>query len=691
MRDLISHLNGDGVIAVADIQSSDEVNTNATEAAISATGKVKGALGGEDRNQTQLVLTEGAQESSPASAVLPRNSLSAVSTGDGEEAKPNAPSDQRPIENNITDSTVEIRPQTSDGNVSIQNAIEAGAAQNSTSSNSSLLDVEASEESKNSLGVSHGIGTTLGTRAEEAVSKEHSPRHVPNGTNSASVAQSLTVPAGSVPSSISVSADPVAIAAVIPSSVESNGTEPVLSMTEVADSLSGRAADSGKSATNTSSDAAETVAENSETSKENTTIAIPKTEITPKSAQSTVTPISAVDNSSSPVRAENVSTKLTDLLPTSAETRVDTCNTTKTVADESVTVSDAAHKTRTASGELEILNTTVAPTNATACRSVTDRDKHALLSGNITEKDAGSVNSTVPDAVTDLALSRVSAHEAVPRGTNGTSSSSSNARETSKEPNPLLKENTATNATGTSDLNSTVSNAEIAVTADSALGPVVERETDNETRARPDMIRKESGHADALGDVSDVSKLAALPHVLLAAASEKYETLLAGGEDKEREWDKDDKISSLEAASLSGYGTLAHGSQGSTPGMLSPLAAAPLAAALLDSPVLPLLTTPGLPRGMNGPTVGFSPLCLETLRFTEFQAMMANKLKQRAESDKTQLPLHSQDNVFRQLMMKIKTLEMNYAIIEMYSAQVSCFLLLLFRHPHHQCRQPIDM
>jgi hypothetical protein len=50
---------------------------------------------------------------------------------------------------------------------------------------------------------------------------------------------------------------------------------------------------------------------------------------------------------------------------------------------------------------------------------------------------------------------------------------------------------------------------------------------------------------------------------------------------------------------------------------------------------------------------------------------MANKLKQRAEADKSQVPIHSQDNVFRQLMLKIKTLEMNYAIIEMYSAQVS--------------------
>ena len=49
---------------------------------------------------------------------------------------------------------------------------------------------------------------------------------------------------------------------------------------------------------------------------------------------------------------------------------------------------------------------------------------------------------------------------------------------------------------------------------------------------------------------------------------------------------------------------------------------------------------------------------------------MAKKLKQKADSDKSQVPQNSQDNVFRQLMLKIKTLEMNYAIIEMYSAQV---------------------
>lgn len=104
---------------------------------------------------------------------------------------------------------------------------------------------------------------------------------------------------------------------------------------------------------------------------------------------------------------------------------------------------------------------------------------------------------------------------------------------------------------------------------------------------------------------------------------------------------------------------------------------------IFEPTVLPPLSPQGLGTGyvriVNGPTVIYSPQCLETIRFADFQAMMANKLKQRADSDKSQVPLHSQDNVFRQLMLKIKTLEMNYAIIEMYSAQVPLLApLLLF-------------
>ena len=113
---------------------------------------------------------------------------------------------------------------------------------------------------------------------------------------------------------------------------------------------------------------------------------------------------------------------------------------------------------------------------------------------------------------------------------------------------------------------------------------------------------------------------------------------------------------------------------------------------IFEPTVLPPLSPQGLGTGyvriVNGPTVIYSPQCLETIRFADFQAMMANKLKQRADSDKSQVPLHSQDNVFRQLMLKIKTLEMNYAIIEMYSAQVSLLaplLLLIANYPNSFC------
>ena len=137
--------------------------------------------------------------------------------------------------------------------------------------------------------------------------------------------------------------------------------------------------------------------------------------------------------------------------------------------------------------------------------------------------------------------------------------------------------------------------------------------------------------------------------------------------------DKDSTaVSTVAVAGLKDENTIiSTGVAGSNPiGSLSALG-------ILESPILPtfLSAPPASVRATTGPTAGFSPQCLETLRFSEFQATMANKLKQRAEADKSQVPIHSQDNVFRQLMLKIKTLEMNYAIIEMYSAQVSTNML----------------
>ena len=67
-----------------------------------------------------------------------------------------------------------------------------------------------------------------------------------------------------------------------------------------------------------------------------------------------------------------------------------------------------------------------------------------------------------------------------------------------------------------------------------------------------------------------------------------------------------------------------------------------------------------------------SPQCLETLRYSEFQAKMMKKLQQKAgDADIKTTEKNAHENVFRQLMQKIKSLEMNYAIIDMYSAQVA--------------------
>jgi hypothetical protein len=65
-----------------------------------------------------------------------------------------------------------------------------------------------------------------------------------------------------------------------------------------------------------------------------------------------------------------------------------------------------------------------------------------------------------------------------------------------------------------------------------------------------------------------------------------------------------------------------------------------------------------------------SPHCLEALRFTEFHSKMLAKLKAEQDKSNTSVASSGTDNVFRQLMSKIKTLEMNYALIEMYTAQV---------------------
>lgn len=70
--------------------------------------------------------------------------------------------------------------------------------------------------------------------------------------------------------------------------------------------------------------------------------------------------------------------------------------------------------------------------------------------------------------------------------------------------------------------------------------------------------------------------------------------------------------------------------------------------------------------------------CLETLKFADFQAKMVAKLVNTSDDKDRSVPLTSQDNVFRHLMQKIKMLEMNYAIIEMYSIQIGdCYRAVL--------------
>ena len=668
MRDLISHLNGDG--AIADSPSSDEVRANATEVAISATGEIKSGvgLGGEDGIQVDQ--PEGNQELDELA--------SAMSNDDGDEAKSNTLSDRGPADKNITDSKIDIRPATNDSNASTQNVTEASAAQDSTLSNVSAKHLEVSQLPKNSSGVSNGMDISLGSKVEEAVSKENLSGDTPNVTLTVDVTAQLTASNDSAVSTLPPSPNSVAISTVVSSNVEKNGTEPLPGISagsDAAGSSSGKTAEPNTlvSISEDPSDESSSV----EVVKENTTTTNIKTEGTPQSDLPPVSPTATVDNFSATTVSQKSPTNLTALAVTDGEAKADTVDSTKSTVIEATANGTV---TATAAGESDKSNTAAAPVNATAGRnepdaSVSDDNAHNVLIGNMTVKSEIEVSSTapVPDATINPPANMSTASAAAPRE-NGTTTCS-NLTECSKESTLPPNRNIATNITGTSDLNSTASTGEITAPAASALGTVVEADADAEVRSLSDVAQKGSSHSDGASEGSNsADPLDGLP----TATSSKYETILSS-EDKEREWDKDDKISPLEAAALSGYGTLALGSVVST-AALSPLAAGPLSAALLDTPVLPLLTPHGQLRSINGPTVGFSPLCLETLRFTEFQAMMANKLKQRADSDKTQLPLHSQDNVFRQLMMKIKTLEMNYAIIEMYSAQASLLLPVYLRY-----------
>lgn len=72
-----------------------------------------------------------------------------------------------------------------------------------------------------------------------------------------------------------------------------------------------------------------------------------------------------------------------------------------------------------------------------------------------------------------------------------------------------------------------------------------------------------------------------------------------------------------------------------------------------------------------------NPNCLETLKFNEYRSKMLIKLNNKSSSttssDNTDslLTTHSNDNVFKQLFQKVKQLEIDQAIVEMYLIQIT--------------------
>jgi hypothetical protein len=101
-------------------------------------------------------------------------------------------------------------------------------------------------------------------------------------------------------------------------------------------------------------------------------------------------------------------------------------------------------------------------------------------------------------------------------------------------------------------------------------------------------------------------------------------------------------------------------------------------------PVVPVISTPSSASNRDAGAATISLSCWDQLRFSDFQSKMLSKLQKNdsssdgSTSSSVSTLSSSQDNVFRQLMQKIKTLEMGYAIIEMYSIQVSdCYRLVM--------------
>ena len=91
-------------------------------------------------------------------------------------------------------------------------------------------------------------------------------------------------------------------------------------------------------------------------------------------------------------------------------------------------------------------------------------------------------------------------------------------------------------------------------------------------------------------------------------------------------------------------------------------------------------TTQGL-HSINAQAAVSDVSCLELMKFSDFQSKMMSKLLNSSagassgsgsgDGASNALTINTQDNVFRHLMQKIKTLEMSYAIIELYNVQVN--------------------
>eukprot|EP01041_Mallomonas_annulata_P008790 gene8790-18184_t len=76
-------------------------------------------------------------------------------------------------------------------------------------------------------------------------------------------------------------------------------------------------------------------------------------------------------------------------------------------------------------------------------------------------------------------------------------------------------------------------------------------------------------------------------------------------------------------------------------------------------------------------TVRVLPSCIDTLRFSDFQAKLLSKRQSASDSDRAS-GATPQDSVIRALIQKITTLEFNFAVLEMYSSQVSdCYRTVL--------------